>query len=217
MTRERAAFAWRATFAVVGWLALAGQFVVFVEAWTLAGVLERLEKYFSYFTILTNILVALALTLPVLGGASRAGVWSRSEGVRAATTMYAVVVGVIYHLLLRATWEPQGFQIVTDTLLHTVMPLAMLIDWLAFTLKGRLRWIDAGKWLAFPLAFGAWSLVHGAIGGWYPYWFIDVGELGYARVVLNLGGLLAFFAVVGLIVVAIDRTLGRRDRTVASA
>ena len=217
MTRERAALAWRAVFAVIGWLALAGQFVVFVEAWTVAGVLERLEKYFSYFTILTNILVALALTLPLLAGASRAGVWSRSEGVRAGVTMYAVVVGVIYHLLLRATWEPQGFQIVTDTLLHTVMPLAMLIDWLAFTPKGRLRWIDAGKWLAFPLAFGAWSLVHGAIGGWYPYWFIDVGELGYARVVLNLGGLLAFFAVVGLIVVAIDRTLGRRDRTPASA
>ena len=217
MVRARAALIWRGVFAGVGWLALAGHFAVFVEAWTLTGVLERLEKYFSYFTILTNILVALALTLPLLAGASRAGGWSRSEGVRAGVTMYAVVVGVIYHLLLRATWEPRGFQIVTDTLLHTVMPLAILIDWLAFTPKGRLRWVDAGKWLAFPLAFGAWSLLHGAIGGWYPYWFIDVGELGYARALINLAGLLAFFGLVGLIVVAIDRTLGRRDRTAAPA
>lgn len=217
MNRARAALIWRGVFAAIGWLALAGQFVVFVEAWTLAGVLERLEKYFSYFTILTNILVALALTLPLLGPASSAAIWSRSEGVRAATTMYAVVVGVIYHLLLRATWQPQGFQIVTDTLLHTVMPLAILIDWIAFTPRGQLRWVDAAKWLAFPLAFGAWSLLHGAIGGWYPYWFIDVGELGYARVLINLVGLLAFFGIVGLIVVAIDRTLARRDRTAASA
>jgi len=217
MDRARAALIWRGVFAGVGWLALAGQFAVFVEAWTLTGVLERLEKYFSYFTILTNILVALVLTLPLMPGTSRAGVWSRSEGVRAGVAMYAVVVGVIYHLLLRATWEPRGFQIVTDTLLHTVMPLAILIDWLAFTPKGHLRWLDAGKWLAFPLAFGAWSLLHGAIGRWYPYWFIDVGELGYGRVLLNLGGLLVFFALVGLIVVAIDRTLGRRDRTAASA
>ncbi len=216
MTRARAMFAWRAVFAAVAWFALTGQFIVFVETWTLAGVLERLEKYFSYFTILTNILVALALTLPVVGGVSRAGVWSRSEGARASVTMYAVVVGVIYHLLLRATWEPRGFQIVTDTLLHTVMPLAILVDWLAFTPKGRLRWIDAGKWLAFPLAFGAWSLLHGAIGGWYPYWFIDVGQLGHARVMVNFAGLLAFFAVVGLGVVAIDRALGRRDTTPAS-
>jgi len=217
MNRARAALIWRGVFAAIGWLALAGQFVVFVEAWTVAGVLERLEKYFSYFTILTNILVALALTLPLLGPASSAGIWSRSEGVRAATTMYAVVVGVIYHLLLRATWQPQGFQIVTDTLLHTVMPLAILIDWIAFTPKGQLRWIDAVKWLAFPLAFGAWTLLHGTIGGWYPYWFIDVGDLGYARVLINLAGLLAFFGIVGLIVVAIDRTFGRRDRTAASA
>jgi len=217
MDRARTALIWRGVFAGVGWLALAAHFAVFVEAWTLTGVLERLEKYFSYFTILTNILVALVLTLPLLAGTSRAGVWSRSEGVRAGVTMYAVVVGVIYHLLLRATWEPRGFQIVTDTLLHTVMPLAILIDWLAFTPKGHLRWLDAGKWLALPLAFGAWSLLHGAIGGWYPYWFIDVGELGYGRVLFNLGGLLVFFALVGLIVVAIDRTLGRRDRTPASA
>ena len=217
MTRDRTALIWRGVFAGVGWLALAGHFAVFVEAWTLIGVLERLEKYFSYFTILTNILVALALTLPFLAGASRADVWSRSESVRAGVTMYAVVVGVIYHLLLRATWEPRGFQIVTDTLLHTVMPLAILIDWLAFTPKGRLRWVDAGRWLAFPLAFGAWSLLHGAIGGWYPYWFIDVGELGYARALINLAGLLVFFGLVGLIVVAIDRTLGRRDRTAAPA
>ena len=217
MTRERAALAWRAVFAVIGWLALAGQFVVFVEVWTFAGVLERLEKYFSYFTILTNILVALVLTLPLVGGGSRAGVWSRSDSVRGAVTMYAVVVGVIYHLLLRATWQPQGLQIVTDTLLHTVMPLAMLVDWLAFTPKGQLRWIDAGKWLAFPLGFGAWSLLHGAIGGWYPYWFIDAGELGLGRTLLNLAGLLVFFGLIGLIVVAIDRTLGRRDRTPASA
>lgn len=203
-------------FAAVGWIALVGHFVVFVEVWTLAGVLERLEKYFSYFTILTNILVALAMTLPLVRGASRASVWSRTASVRASVTMYAVVVGLIYHLLLRATWEPRGLQIVTDTLLHTVMPLAILVDWLAFTPKGRLRWIDAGKWLAFPLAFGAWSLLHGTVGSWYPYWFIDVGELGFARVVINLVGLLAFFALVGLIVVAIDRTLGRRDRMAAS-
>jgi hypothetical protein len=60
-------------------------------------------------------------------------------------------------------------------------------------------------------------LLHGAIGGWYPYWFIDVAELGLGRTLLNLCGLLAFFGIVGLIVVAIDRTLGRRDRTPASA
>ncbi|HST92605.1 MAG TPA: Pr6Pr family membrane protein, partial [Brevundimonas sp.] len=77
--------------------------------------------------------------------------------------------------------------------------------------KGRLRWIDAGKWLMFPLLYGGWTLLHGAVIGWYPYWFIDVSSLGLGGALLNFAGLLIFFALVGLLVVAIDRTLGQRD------
>ena len=93
----------------------------------------------------------------------------------------------------------------------------MLRDWLFFTPKGRLRWTDPLKWLAFPLLYGTWTLLHGALSGWYPYWFIDVGQVGLGRTAMNLGSLLFFFLFVGPIVVAIDRTLGRRDRTAASA
>ncbi|MDQ1152905.1 hypothetical protein [Brevundimonas sp. SORGH_AS_0993] len=58
---------WRATFAVVGWTALALQYLLMVapvQGWT---VLERTLNYFSFFTILTNILVALAFTGPAAG------------------------------------------------------------------------------------------------------------------------------------------------------
>ena len=216
MDRSHAARIWRGVFAVVGWAALGLQYGLMIAGLSAAETATRTLHFFSFFTILTNLLVAVALTLPVIGAGTRLGRLASSEGVRAGVTMYAVVVGLVYHFLLHATWSPQGWSYVANIALHYVMPFAVLIDWLAFTPNGRLRWIDAARWLAFPLVYGGWTLLHGAVSGWYPYWFIDAGELGLGRTLLNLGGLLVFFGLVGLIVVAIDRTLGRRDRTARS-
>ena len=212
-----AARPYRALFALIGWGALALQYAVLMSGGFTAGPGALTLRFFSFFTILTNLLAALALTGPALAPDSALGRWSRSEGVRAAVAMYIVVVGVVYHLLLAGSWNPQGWQKVADTLLHTVMPLAFVGDWLLFTAKGQLRWIDAVKWLIFPLLYGVWTLAHGAMTGWWPYWFVDMDQLGAAQVAANLTGLLGVFLLLGLIVVAIDRTLGRRDRRRAAA
>ena len=211
-----AARIYRALFALIGWATLGLQYGLML-ATPDHDPFELTLNFFSFFTILTNVLVALALTLPVVGAGTRLGQWSASEGVRAGVTMYAVVVGLVYHFLLHATWNPQGWSLVANTLLHYVMPIAMLVDWLAFTPKGRLRWVDAPKWLAFPLLYGGWTLIHGYSADWWPYWFTDVSALGLGKAALYFGGLLVFFLLVGVLVVMIDRTLGRRDRSRASA
>ncbi len=48
--------------------------------------------------------------------------------------------------------------------------------------------------LLFPLAYGAWTLAHGAATGWYPYPFVDVVDLGYLRVLANIVGLFVVLA-----------------------
>lgn len=217
MDRASAARLWRGIFALVGWGSVGLYYGLTISEPAVADPAVRTLHFFSFFTIQTNLLIALVLTLPVIGAGTRAGRWAASEGVRAGVTMYAVVVGLVYHFLLHATWNPQGLYQLANIGLHYVMPAAVLIDWLAFTPKGRLRAVDAGKWLAFPLIYSGWLLLLGAVSGWYPYWFLNLAELGPGRTLLNLGGLLLFFGLVGLIVVAIDRILGRRDTRRMSA
>ncbi len=202
---------WRILFAIVGWVGLIGQYGLMVDGGTrsLAG---TTVVFFSYFTILTNLVVAVALTGPAIASDGRLGRWTTSEGVRAAVAMYIAVVGLVYHTLLAGTWNPEGLQLVVDQILHTVMPIAFVLDWLLFTPKGRLRWIDPVKWLAYPLLYGVWTVIHGQMIGWYPYWFIDIGELGWARAMTNFGALLVFFLALGLVVVALDRGLTRFGR-----
>jgi hypothetical protein len=203
---------WRATFAVIGWAALALQYLLMVapvEGW---AVLDRTVNYFSFFTILTNILVALALTGPLMSPSRRVARWTAGEGVRAAIAMYIVVVGVVYHFLIAPYWKPEGLTFGVNLVLHYVMPAAFLLDWLWFTPKGRLRWVDPMKWLAFPLIYAGWTLAHGLTTHWWPYGFVNVDELGLGRVLAIFGGLLVFFLGVGLALVGLDRVFGRTVR-----
>lgn len=203
---------WRATFAVVGWTALALQYLLMIapaQGWT---VLERTINYFSFFTILTNVLVALAFTGPLLDGQRRIARWSASEGVRAAVAMYILMVGAVYHFMIAPYWRPEGLNFWVNVVLHYVMPAAFVIDWLAFAPKGRLRWVDPVKWLAFPLIYAAWTLAHGLATHWWPYGFVNVDQLGLPKVLAIFAGLLVFFLIVGLALVGLDRVMGRTTR-----
>ena len=50
-------------------------------------------------------------------------------GRRAA---YIAIVGIIYRLLLRQLWNPQGMQWVADVILHDVIPVGYVLYWLLF-------------------------------------------------------------------------------------
>lgn len=71
-------------------------------------------RYFGYFTILTNILVALAFMLPLVQPRSRWGRFFSHPNVRTAIAVYITIVGIGYSLLLRHIWNPEGWQLVAD-------------------------------------------------------------------------------------------------------
>lgn len=211
IARPGLARAWRTLFALIGAGALALQYGLMIGGQPAGAGGEATLRFFSFFTILTNVLVVVALAAPALWPRTRLGRWAGSEGVRAAVALYIGVVGLIYHLLLARVWDPQGWQLVADVALHTVMPLAFWADWLLFTSKGRLCWIDPLKWLAYPLGYTGWTLVHGLTSGWWPYWFLNVDQQGWVRTAGWAGLILVVFLVIGLFLVLLDRVFGRGD------
>jgi hypothetical protein len=93
MHGPRTALIWRTVFALLGWVFLTLQYALMASGAPGRSVAALTLNFFSYFTILTNVLVALAMTLPVVAANRPLGRWAASEGVRAGVTMYAVVVG----------------------------------------------------------------------------------------------------------------------------
>lgn len=147
--------------------------------------------YFGYFTVLSNLLVAVIASMGLVVPESRAF----SGSVRGCATTAIVLVGIGYHVLLREVWDPQGWQQVADNTLHYVVPLLSLAYWGLFPPRWRLAAYAPLAWGAYPVAYFAYVIVRGELIGSYPYYFIDVGELGFATVLTNaLAFLLAFVA-----------------------
>ncbi len=169
------------------------------------GRAERLTRLFSYFTIQSNLLVALASVLvllaPVGGGRLRAVI-----GLDALLCI--AVTGVVYHALLSgyaSELAPAGQ--VSNFLLHTVAPIGTWVVWLLVGPRPRFRWSTVGWAVVYPLAWIAYTFVHGAISGWYPYQFLDVGAIGLGQALTNTAGIALAFGLLAALVRLLDRVL----------
>jgi hypothetical protein len=196
---------------LVGWAALALQFVLSMQL-TYGqgrGTLDGIVSFLSFFTVLTNVLVVLAMTAPHLAPGTALGRFFARPAVATGVAAAIAIVGVIYVTLLRRVWDPQGAQLVADIVLHYVMPVMFVGYWWFGVDKHTLGWRDVSWYLVYPLAYLGVALLRGAVTGRYPYYFIDARELGYGQTAVNaLGISLAFVAVSSLFTV-----VGRTQRS----
>lgn len=169
----------------------------------------RALNFFSFFTIQANLLAIVALVAAALqsGPASR-----RLDLLRGAAVFALVLTGLVFALLLADIQEDlQLTKPWVDTVLHRVMPVVLAADWLLDPPDHRIAWRSSLAWLAFPAAWTAYTLVRGAITGWYPYPFVDPGVHSAGRVALNCAVIfLGMLVVVGLLVAVGDALAGRR-------
>jgi hypothetical protein len=199
-----------AAIALLATAALVLQYVLLLEAnrGTLSPAVSTL-RFFSYFTVLSNGLVALATATAAFG---RRGFFSR-PGVRAGIALCIAVTGLVYLLVLRQLWQPQGAQWWADIGLHYLTPMLYLGWWATATPHGVLSWRQLPRWLLFPLAYLAWTLFRQrAIEPWSPYPFLDLREHGQTALLANIASVLLLFVALGGVLLAVDRLLGRRSR-----
>jgi len=198
--------------AALGWFALVLQLWLSMQLTQSQGkgVLSGAWIYFGFYTVLTNILVALAFTAGATGPRGPVTRFFNRPGVNTAIAMSIVVVSAIYNLMLRQLWNPQGWQLFADMTLHDVMPPAFLLYWWLAIPKPSLRWSQVLAWQSYPAGYFAYVLVRGAQNGWYPYPFLDVNTLGYLRVVGDALLVLLVFIAVAVALVGLARWQTRR-------
>ena len=196
-----------AVAAVLGWAGLSIQlYLILYSRFTLeASLMGGLVSFFSYFTVLSNTLVAAVLTCELTSRESATRRWFLQPWVSSGVMVSIVVVGVAYSLLLRHLWHPEGWQFLADELMHDVMPLLYLAYWWFCVPKGTLRLRHIGLWVIYPIIYFVYVLFRGHALAVYPYPFINVDTLGYPQVLINASGVLAGFVASALIVLWLDR------------
>ncbi|MBL0358694.1 MAG: Pr6Pr family membrane protein [Chitinophagaceae bacterium] len=192
------------------WFAVVFQFILMLQ-YRVAPVPETVIRFFSYFTILSNILVALHFTGLSLEKGKLCSFF-RSTSNATAVLLYILVVSIIYNTVLRGIRDLHGADLFVDTLLHSVVPVYMLLYWVLYIPPGGLRAKKALPWLWYPFIYCIYVMIRGAFSGFYPYFFLNVDSLGYAKALLNCFYVTATFLVLALLLIGFSNWLAKIEK-----
>ena len=176
--RAPAARVLHATTATLVTAALVLQVVVVVRD-GVRPVGARLLDLAGSFTIQSNLLVAFTAVTLALRADRDGPVW---RVARLDALLGITVTGLVSVMVLAPVHDLGGAPAVADAGLHYLSPVLVCFGWYVYGPRHRVElwtWLWALVW---PAAYFAYTLVHGAISGWYPYPFVDVGVHGYKNV-----------------------------------
>ena len=205
--------AYRLAMVVVG---LAGILLQIIQA-------ESIITMMSFYTVQSNVvcvvMFAVLAIFEIFGRQMQGKMYSYFKGMVTAGIMLTFAV---FHFMLRPTLLEMGdaslyhMNGLGNTLVHYVVPLATLMDYILFDKKGVYRWIYPVFWTAMPLAYLGYTAVYRLFGGLYllgteilrfPYFFLDYENYGWTAVLLWVAALLVSFIAFSFIIVVLDKLL----------
>ncbi|MBX3256159.1 MAG: Pr6Pr family membrane protein [Chitinophagaceae bacterium] len=170
--------------AFIAWTAVSTQYYLMLQN-RVTSISETTIRFFSFFTILTNLLVAVYFTAGMVKQKGRYLSILDQPGTLTSVTIYITVVGLVYQVVLRHTWNPTGLQKIADELLHSVIPVVVIFFWYLYEHKSLVKFRQIPQWLLYPLLYLIYILIRGSFSGFYPYPFVNVINIGLQKVLIN--------------------------------
>ena len=197
---------------VVGAFVIAVALTVNITDRMVQGIFDP-SHYFQYFTIQTSIINIVVLTMGGMYALLRRTDPHWYTVVRAGTVAYAVVVGVVYNVLLAGLSINDGYISTFEfpnLVQHVWGPILIAAEWVLMPGRARLGWRVLWIVAVYPLTWVVASIGRGLFGdGWFPYFFLNPGEMGWDWVGIYVGGIAAFIIVVTAVAILIGRVHGR--------
>ena len=185
--------------------------VIVAVVWQLVYSLDAYKNFsainfLSFFTIDSNLIAAAVLLWTVLARKPSAAL----DVFRGAATLYMTITGIVFAILL-TNIEVNLTLPVVDTILHKIIPLVMIIDWLFDPPRPRFTLKQIAGWFIFPAAWLIYTLVRGPMAQWYPYPFLDPRSAGgYALVSVYIIAIFVVGAIISAFLVFIANAVNHR-------
>ena len=110
--------------------------------------------------------------------------------------------------------DPAANFYINSVLFHIVLPIMYLVDWVLFYEHKKVKWSYPLISVSFPVLYAififirAWILDFNPEAPYiYPYFFLNLNELGVLGVIKWIGILSVVFIVIGYVIFGLDRIL----------
>lgn len=217
----------RLAAAAAGVAAIVGQLLTSLNFWPQQGVTNialSVTNFLSFSTIQSNVAAVFVFLIGAALLATRKGDDPAWFGIlRASVASYMIVTGIVYNLLLRGIELPQGATLPwSNEVLHVVIPLAMLLDWLFAPGRVAIPWNKLWIIVVYPIVWVIYTMVRGpftqneVLGQpyWYPYPFLNpnLSANGYFSVSFYIALIAMVILAVGAGVIWISHRKKSRSR-----
>ena len=185
------------------------------------------KDFFRYYTNLSNLLVVMFYLARIVVRISGNYDGFFGKIVFSELWFYSVTMSIfltfgIYHFLLMPSFrnappdspEFKFSHSLSNYLVHYVVPLLSMLNWLIFANKAALEYKWALIWIVIPLIYVIYSTIRGLHGdifentnSAYPYDFMDIGKYGWAKFIRNCLVITVIFIIVGLFFIFIRKTI----------
>ena len=179
------------------------QFIIMIQN-RIVSIPQTILKFFCFFTILTNILVALSFSFYFFEPKKTFSFFTKPN-FQTTVAVYIFIVAFVYNIILRFLWNPKGLQQIVGEFLHLIIPLIYLLFWYFKVDKSVMPWNSFLKWMLYPLLYLLVILFLGSLTNYYPYPFINITVLGKTTLYRNIFILTLFFGLISLIFIGISK------------
>ena len=174
---------------------------VLIEMYVKVSTGMTVVQLLSFFTIQSNIIVAVYC----FASMRKQKFILNSSGFFGLALLNITITGVIFFLLLRNIYQPEGISYLTNIMLHYITPILMLLVFVVIRDRRPFEYKYVVYWMLYAAAYLGYSMARGAVIGTYPYPFIDLTKLSFGQVAVNSVSIAAAFGVIALLFVVIDR------------
>ena len=126
---------------------------------------------------------------------------------------------IIFNFMLAVDREPSLNFYINSVLFHIVLPIMYVLDWILFYEHKKVKWTYPLISVAFPVLYAififirAWILDFNPEAPYiYPYFFLNLEELGVLGVIKWIGILSVVFIAIGYIMFGLDRILKKNKK-----
>lgn len=158
-------------------------------------------RLFKYFTMLSNVIAVVYFWLVYNNRTQLKYPWF--DRLLGGIVIYLTITFAIYAILLEATYQVQGLDLIGNITLHYINPILVVGYLLIYRKDFTFTYKDIGLWIMFPVAYLIFMVVHGLITGDYLYPFFQVSEVGVVGLISMIGILLGIFFLLSIAIVKI--------------
>lgn len=172
-----------------------------------------------YYTVLSNILVLASFFYFVYFEYQHGSLNQNAKLIRykGGVTLAITLTFLVYHFLLSPMVQAKDFWTLHNLLVHYLAPMGLILDTLFLDRKSGYKKKDPFLWTLLPILYCIWALVNGtslglaipgAANSPFPYFFLDVTELGWKGVMTYILIISIAYLLMGYTLYSLKKLIG---------